>query len=795
LIRKTVLEVLRLLIGVHAASSATKLRWRFACTEGSAEEENEPPVGLRAYMVLAGEGLEFVPSQFVDRAKASATNALSSDQIRRMSAEDWAASETVAGTNISEALKRVPAGWATIVKGAAWPEMQGNGAVFRLPQSSKRIFIQVDFLEGKPFESDDSSEGEESAMKTDKASAGNQKAKSTMSFSWLGPLAGVAAAGFGFLSKSPPFKAGQKSRRRVQDLFGVLERLPGVRSGSQRFEADSTIGKFEQRVWMDFADADEAPVVLVAGGQSEAGRVISRKLVTAGYHVVLLKPGAQGGEVTRIKRFTPQGAVLAAAPVKLTEVSPVTVASQRFSLPDDLYDAVAGIDKMVLCDCDDEGRTGITGRDVKNLLATWMMYRHDFAESQRAYTTKVRLFNFDREADFDLWDVESSQPSDMCYGLQSCTWSRCSVYEKTAMFQGRFFEPVAQAQLRSPRLKLNFTRFGGIVFTCYNQGTDNKYSWFLRTSDFDETRVQYEFNFTCQASRWHHVRMPFNAFRPVRADGVPLPEEEAAKYPLRREDVVQMGIAFRLTGEDNLPEPAFGTNVWKKFRMRPQSVKVFRTQAEPQVVLVSKEDLKELDPEGDEEEEEEEAEEEMFSFTEDDDLAAEFRKAEQAAAAEIEELVRADAIQLRPEQDEEDADADADDLSYLKYGRPRSCAQAVAESGMAYTIIKVKGLNDHPGGKFPVSVRQASIREPPLSHRHHASLGRLSRGDAAELVVSSLTEPSCVNIELAAGESLHSSSQTIAEQGDSDLSSPAFEIASTVEEDVKQYMRQLTPNR
>jgi len=519
--------------------------------------------------------------------------------------------------------------------------------------------------------------------------------------------------------------------------------------------------------------------------------------VTAGYHVVLLKPGVQGGEAARIKRFTPQGAVLAAAPVALDDMLPVNIEKSRYSLPDDLYDAVAGIDKVVICDCDENsGKASITGRDVKNLLSTWMIYRNDFAESQRAYTTKVRLFNFDRDADFDLWEVENSRPSDLSYGRQQCGWVRKQdndnylIKDNKAMFLGRFYEPVHQAQLKSPQLKLNFTRFGGIIFTCYNAAVDNKYSWFLRTSDFEETRLQYEFDFSCQASRWHHIRMPFNAFRPVRADGVPLPEEEAAKYPLRREDVIQMGIAFRSNGEDINKEPR--GNAINYFRLTFHSVKVFRTQTEPQVVLVGRQELGSSVEEEDEAEDDDQIEDDLFSFGEDDDLDSELKKAEAAAAAEIDELVKADAIQLRAS---DQAIGESDDDDYARLGRARTCAQAVAESGMAYTIIKVKGLNEHPGGKFPVRVRQASIRDPPLSQRHHASLGRLSRGDAAALVVSALTEPSCVNTELQAGESLQNGSKLVPEPSSSDLLTPSFEIGSTVEEDVKLYMKQLTPNR
>ena len=65
----------------------------------------------------------------------------------------------------------------------------------------------------------------------------------------------------------------------------------------------------------------------------------------------------------------------------------------------------------------------------------------------------------------------------------------------------------------------------------------------------EKTRVQYEFDFECeallsrifsaffqfselsavQATSWNYIRMPFNAFKAVRTDGVPLPEDVAGK--------------------------------------------------------------------------------------------------------------------------------------------------------------------------------------------------------------------------------------------------------------------------
>jgi len=423
---------------------------------------------------------------------------------------------------------------------------------------------------------------------------------------------------------------------------------------------------------------------------------------------------------------------------------------------------------------------------VKNVLACWQLYRTDFAEKQRSFSTKVRLFNFERDTDFELWDMERQKPSDVCYGMQRAGWTRNS--NGKAMFIGQFFEPIGQALLKSPRLKLNFSRFSGMLVRVYNQAVGNRYSWFLRTSDFETSRIQYEFDFECKATSWHTFRMPFNAFRPVRADGVPLPGDEAEKMPLRREDVVQMGVAVRIVGE---PVPYIGDRL-NYFSLTLDFIKVFRTQAEPQVVYLGHDsgEASREEP-GDLEDGEEDEEEMFFSGADfDEELSRMRQEEEDKAAAEIEELVSATPLP------EAKAGGDSEVMEFFDKSRPRSPMQAVVESGLAFTIVKVNRLNEHPGGKFPVSVRQASVQAPPLSVSH-SDLGSISRGDAAELVVSALTEPACVNAEITAGEPRGESGAPLHSEGGARalLAEPAFEIASTMQEDVKDYLKQLTPNR
>jgi len=774
LVRSTIRETLQVLWTLHMSTNATKMRWRLACTDGEPDPEGgDEPTQLRAYFILAGEGLDFVPSQFVEKDKLSATNLLDTEQLRRMSSEDWASSVAAPGSNTSEVLKRVPAGWTTYLKGNSWPGMQGKGATYRLKQTGKRLFIQADFLEGpKPTSNE---QEQNTGTKGSEEEQGSREVPKTLL--WLGPIAGVVTGLFELARKSPPFVFGQQRRREIDEVLRALQRAP-----ARNLDAEMSISRFEERLWMDFADADEAPVVLVVGGQSQTGKVISRKLVTSGYHVVLLQPQAGGKGGARVERLLPQGTVLAKA-----QVDPISKGARGEevsfdNIPDALYNAVAGIDKLVICNCDQETNPSkrLTTQFLTDVLACWQLYRFDFADKQRAYSTKVRLFNFDRETDFELWDLERQRPSDLCYGRQRCGWTRNSYGE--ALFIGQFFDPIGQAQLKSPRLRLNFKRFSGLVVSVYNQAVSNKYSWFLRMSDFEETRLQYEFDFECEASTSNTVRMPFNAFRPVRADGVPLPEGEVGYEPLRREDVVQMGVTVRTEGK---VRPYGIDGRLNYFSLAIFSIKVFRRQGEPQVIYLGRQqDLPSFGAEeGAEEGEEEEEEEEMiFSGDDLDETFLDLQKAEEEAEAEIAELVR-DQPLPEPKAGEDD-----DEMEFFE-GRPKSPAQAVVQSGLAYTAVHVNGLNDHPGGRYAVSVHQASVHDAPLSNSF-SKIGTIARGDVAELAVSALVEPKCVNAEIAAGESPRG--QTVG-QKPAGLN-PTFEIRSTLQEDVKAYMKQLTPN-
>jgi hypothetical protein len=451
-------------------------------------------------------------------------------------------------------------------------------------------------------------------------------------------------------------------------------------------------------------------------------------------------------------------------------------------LPEDLYGAVAGIDKLVICSCDTDGPgTRKTMKQVTDVLSAWQLYRADFAEAQKAYSAKVQIFDFDKRVDFELWSVDRNYPSDAVYGIIRASWTRNS--HGTAMFIGQFYEPVAQTLLKSPILKLNFKRFSGILFHGYNQAENNKYSFFLRTDDFEESRVQYEADFVCKASTWHTIRLPFGAFRPVRVDGVELPEQEAAARPLDREKVVQIGIVMRTGPNPKMKDAQTGAMGY--FSLSLKYVRAFRTQAEPQVVYVGR--TEESGAGGVEENLGEEEEDDDFfdDIVDMDDDFIRRSQAEEAAAAELDELEGA----LVPASDPDPYEDESDEPEDYRSAVSKTPMDAIVASGLAYTIIKVSGVNDHPGGKYPIGVVQDSPREMPLSETHD-DLRKISRGDVAELVVSTMMEPACVNTELAAGE-VRKSDESPERSG----VGAYFRVNSTMQDDVKAHLKKLTPNR
>mmetsp|Transcript_100711 Transcript_100711/g.178804 ORF Transcript_100711/g.178804 Transcript_100711/m.178804 type:complete len:1154 (+) Transcript_100711:49-3510(+) len=789
LIRQTVVEVIKVCWSVQSATNATRLRWRLACTDDELEVSSSE-TSLRSIFILAGEALEFVPKTLVSEEKVAAESFLSDEQIRRMPAEDWAASVIVDGANSSEALKVVPPGWTTTLKGASWPGIEGSGAVYRLPQSGKRFYIEVDSLPDEvvvkkvkveekvkeeikeEIKQTEKIFFEEAAVAKDSGEAGIEELKS---LAWvmfreqefLQWLAGIAAAIAAVASRTPFFRAGRSVRRQVDDtLSGIFrvylppssvsrrqeafeeERLQAIQNARLQFELlreeqraeaarqaaleaeDVALEVFRQQQVDAAPDADDdAPVVLVVGGNTETGQAVTRRLSDSGYHYVVAETvlnketlenlsavgrrksadpkRRQPKSVKREMKKSSRGKQAEKGGHEKQVLKPGKPVSAK-NLNGEIYDLVAGTDKLVVCDCEEKPTSA---RLVKNLISAWQLYRADFSEGQKAFQSKVSIFNFRKEADFELWDVERITPSDMCYGGQDVTWLQNPRTKNEARYSGEFFpsydgeRSAGQTQLRSPLLKLNFSKFSGLLVSVRNRDMKNKYAFFLRTSHFQRTRIQYEFDLELEPGGWKHHRMPFASFKPIRTDGVELPEEEIEEFPFQREDVVQMGFVFRTDGqvikfEDKMREPFFSLEI--------DSVKACRAQKEPQVLYVGRSDS--------------------------------------------------------ADQTQHDA------------------GSVVMRSGLCYAMVKAKEVNDNPDGHLPVVLHQA-----PVDRLHPAeSVNRLepiSRGDVAAIATHALQSAHCVGTEIFVGQTHETDSH---EHG--------VEIASTVEEHLRRGLKQLSPN-
>lgn len=250
-----------------------------------------------------------------------------------------------------------------------------------------------------------------------------------------------------------------------------------------------------------------------------------------------------------------------------------------------------------------------------------------------------------------------------------------------------------------------------------------------------------------------------------------------------------MGVVHRLKEQDKLSK--MKGDVAGAWSFGPKWVKAMRLQPEPQVVYLGPEAQETVIEESLPGETEEEDEQDEFAFDDSlfgenlDEELAKMEEAEAAAAAELDELGSLSVFE-RVENDQDTLD----ELQELTR-KPISPVEAVINSGLAYTIMKVNGLNEHPGGKYPISVIQSPPTRPPLSTGGGEAVGRISRGDAAELVVSALMEPSCVNAELTVGEASPGKRRLL---GDGREEVPAdFRISSTLQENVKDYLKRLAP--
>mmetsp|Transcript_40479 Transcript_40479/g.90791 ORF Transcript_40479/g.90791 Transcript_40479/m.90791 type:complete len:1106 (+) Transcript_40479:42-3359(+) len=817
LIRSSVEELLGLLWTVHSACGglSERFRWRFACIDNEDADEEETKgtdaaSPLTAIFVVAGDGVEFIPKPFVDEKREAREVGLTQSQLDSLSSEDWVQIEAKSKTNVTEALRRMPAGWTVLLKGDEWygGKKGSRSAVWRMPSRGKRLIMQVEVLgkeavkvaepevptfseirEGSTHKSDLVTTGKELLFMQSAVAGSIETMPPTLPamvqeeateeegsvLDGLGPLAAIVAAVLAVLRKSAPYRFGQERRREYRSFIRSLQRLEDT-----SMNAMEATQELEQKLWMDFSDAAEAPVVLLIGGLTETGKVLSRKLILKGYHVVLLEDVGKRRrkykwKIRRSVGRDTQGGIVAAVRANTQDIEWMT--NYHDDVPEDLYNAVAGVDKMIICACDKDSKDNKspTYSQLRGILAAWKEYRKDFSECNRSQASTLTLFSFKDEVSRSLWAVETRNPSDSCYGAQYAVWERNRYTGNAAMFQGVFFEEIAQATLLSPTLRLNFKSFSALMLSVYSFPDDGEtsttFSFILRTEDFDSTRVQYEFEFTV-GEGYQTVRMPFVAFKAVRADGVEVPANEA--QPLERTSLTQLGVVKRNSRRVSYDETS-RRNRGERFNLDILRIGVSKTQVEPDVIymgpLADGQDAVDLEEAADEMEEEEEP----MSYKEQYEAML---AAEKAAEEELESVM---------------AMADMSATAGLEVRRRSRKGvdpkKALIDSGLVYTILHMNGVNNHPGGKYPLTMSQLPVDAAPLSgHKCIPHAKFISRGDATELAMSSLTEPACRNAEVFIGEL-----STKATSSDSDMG-PFHEMGPTSQDDVGSYLKKLSPS-
>jgi len=167
----------------------------------------------------------------------------------------------------------------------------------------------------------------------------------------------------------------------------------------------------------------------------------------------------------------------------------------------------------------------------------------------------------------------------------------------------------AQASISSSRLRsrenpdsgidLSSAFAGFILRVCSDGGT---YEAFLRTSAYETDGVEYVCPFTTDAklfsgverggntnkskNKFTTVRLPFEKFQPVAADGSSVKHSEEIP-PFRGQDVQQIGYRFRSLPKTTNPSSTDDNNNLQSFYLAFSYVKLYRSQPEPEFIYVS----------------------------------------------------------------------------------------------------------------------------------------------------------------------------------------------------------------
>lgn len=434
-------------------------------------------------------------------------------------------------------------------------------------------------------------------------------------------------------------------------------------------------------------DLEYVPLVLVVGATGRTGRIIVRKLVLQGFRVAVL-----------VRSLSTDTLNLLGSGVSYSYGDMTDYRS--------LLDAMEDVDKVVFAAEAEDPSAEIKGlNEVIRAFHDTRTFMYGNAEA-----TKLNLFKFRKDVDFECWSIEStgdeisqrlasagllSQPS-IAYWKRSPTESH-----KHGVFVGKVFDSflgsaTVTCNLRGKTLSfvdeskppvpedsfLDLGDHSGLVVRVVGDG--KVYTVVLRTDVYESQGIEYHANFPTSEKGFTTARLPFSSFTPFKNGRSVSPD--ASSGALDRHKLLAMGLSFRpqLNGKND-----------GSFYLSVVHIKAYRKRDEPEFVYISDSEVK------------------------GDDLAL------PAAAGAI-------ATQ-----------ADAPSAVLPRELVKRRGEEILRSSGLTYFILRPSELDDRKGGKRRIAFSQG---DPPVGNT-------VSRTDVAEVVVRSLLDPRACNVACSVTES------------------------------------------
>jgi uncharacterized protein YbjT (DUF2867 family) len=241
---------------------------------------------------------------------------------------------------------------------------------------------------------------------------------------------------------------------------------------------------------------------------------------------------------------------------------------------DSLLQCLGDVDKVICAVSANKGQNpeDVDYLGVSNLIRAF----HDGRMQQygRAEATKLRLFDFSRDEDLDKWKVVAQSE-----GVDGARAPRVSFKETTGnriVFMGQVFSVYSGfAEVRTVPARFNLQGFSGLIMRCIGDG--KPFRVVLRTAAGVKVGIEYVAKFTSRKNKWETVRLPLSQFLPRSiVDGFKRNDAPA----MNRAEVRQMAIQYSKPGQS--PEKDDG-----RFYLGIDYIKTYRTQEEPDFVLVS----------------------------------------------------------------------------------------------------------------------------------------------------------------------------------------------------------------